>query len=546
MDKRGQMLVAEFGRERAKQANSRTLWQNTGDAMWPYVQVDAEFTPGTQRMREILDMTPTLDMKDMVSGFKQVLMPSGQTFFVIQPEASSVLSDSSHRYLSYLTAAAHEKIQGSNLSLKYDEVLISLITFGPAGVYSEWTKKKGLNYKVPKIGSYVLIEDDSENVVGSIHEYKMSATEAYKKWPETCGVKVKQAAESEDHAYDDFWFLYKVVPNDHINPLMSHKLKKNMPYMAIIANKAEKCIVEEGGFPENPYAFARWMRPEYEKDGRGIGTEMLPQIKILYQMTKDYRDCGNRYNHPPKQGLIDSVEGQVDVRPDAMNWVTQIDAIRSLEDGMKGNFPITEKTLQDQRSIIDRAFYKDAFDPLSDLTGDRRTTIEIQERIRGTLKKLGPPVTRVWHEQLTRVIERSIMLLIRNGEVEAPPAELSGMGFGIEYVGPLALALKSEQAKGFQEWINFLGGVNQAFPEQYVGDNIDFDDALPRIGRTFGVNTEDISSAEERDAKRMKRAEALEKRQQMEAAMAMSKAYKDGSGAAEDGSPAEKLMQEAV
>jgi len=536
-------LIARWEREYGKQANTRSLWQDTANVMWPHAQINTQFTPGTNRMKKIYDTTPMLDMLEMVSEFKQVLMPAGQTFFVIKTEGDIAKSDRVTRYLNMLTAIVHDKLFASNLSLKLDDILISMITFGPGCLFvAPWTKKKGLNYKSAKIGSYVIIEDDFENVIGSIHRFRMSAIDAYTTYKEKAGAQVLKAVGDNKTANEEFWFLYEIMPNTHINPLVSKSNNKNMPYQATVVNEKDLCTVDEEGFPENPYPIARWMRPEYERDGRGIGTEMLPQIDILFQIVKDYTDCGNRWNHPPRQGLVDSVEGQVDARPDAMNWVTQIDAIRSLDTNLNGNFPYTEKSLINQREIIDRAFYKNAFDPLAQLTGDRRTQLEIQERIRGSIKKLGPPVGRYWYELMSPTISRSTLELIRNRQVPPPPPELAGVNFGIEYIGPLALALKSEQASGLMEWENFVEKVNVAFPDSHVGDNIDWDDAIPRIGLTFGVNVEDIASDEERQAKRDARAQKQRAQEELQAAMASSKSYKDATGAPEGGSPAEALM----
>lgn len=536
-------ICKEWGTLRGKQANARSVWQRTGDAMWPYVQIDNEYTAGTDRTKPILDTTPMLDMLDMVSGFKQVLMPAGQTFFVINPSPNKV-SDNAKRYLSYLTDTSHDHLFGSNLMLVIDQVLISLITFGPGGVFTKFIPGKGLVYRAPKIGSYVLIEDEWENVIGSIHEIKMSAGEAY----ETYGNKVGQEcmAKALDPAgqFEDVKFLYKVAKNTQRDPFISPRVGTNMAYRGTIVSQKDKVVVEEGGFMENPYAFARWIRPEYERDGRGIGTEMMPQIKILFAMNKDFNECANRWNHPAQQAKLDGVEGQVDVSPDALNWVTEIGNIQALDGNLNGNFPVTVEALKQQRDIIDRAFFKNAFDPLGELKGDRRTTIEIQERVRGTLKRLGPPTTRIWHELLTKVIERSVLELIRNGVVAPPPEELSGKKFGIEYIGPLAMALKSEQARGLQEWLNFVGAANQQFPDQYISDNVDFDEAIPRIGRTFGVNVDDIATPEERDAKRAARAKALQEQKQMQMAESMGKAYNAGKDAPDAGSPAEQMLEQ--
>jgi len=541
-DKQAKKYIAEYNRLAKNQSNSRSLWQRTGDKMWPYVQIDSQYTIGTDRTKEIQDTTPMLDMLDMVSGFKQVLVPPGQTFFVIKASGQYSQNDRVQRYLSYLTEVAHEKIFASNFMTKIDDVLISMITFGPGCIFTEWKRKKGLNYKTSKIGSYVIIEDDSENVIGSIHKFKLTAEQAYNKYGNKAGDKIIKATKKPETSQEEFWFLYRVMPHENINSQLSRQYNMNMEYKATIVQIKDEHTVEEGGFPENPYAIGRWMRPEYEKDGRGIGTEMLPQINVLFDMTKSFTEVGNKWGNPPRQAKVQGVDGPVRVTPGALNWVTEMDNIKALDSAMNGNYPITEQSLDRQAAIIDRAFFKQAFDPLSDLKGDRRTTLEIQERIRGTLKKLGPPVGRLWLELLTKTLERSVLELIRNRDVEPPPAELSGIGFGIEYVGPLALALKSEQARGFQEWLNFVGQANVAFPEQYVADNIDFDDAIPRMGRTFGVNVEDMATEEERDAKREKRAKDIQEQKAMMAAQVAGKAYKDAAGSPGEGSPAEAVM----
>jgi len=545
-DKKAKEYIAEYNLLAGKQSNSRSLWQRTGDAMWPYVQIDGGYTIGTDRTKEIQDTTPMLDMLDMVSGFLQVLIPSGQTFFEIKVSERYSRDDTIQRYLSYLTEASHEKIFASNFMIKMAKVLISMITFGPGCIFTEWKRKKGgLNYKASNIGSYVVIEDDSENIIGSIHKFKLTAQQAHKLYGDNAGPKISKAVEKPETMQEEFWFLYRVMPRENINPRLSRQFNLNMEYEATIVQIKDEHTVEEGGFPENPYAIGRWMRPEYEKDGRGIGTEMLPQINVLFDMAKNFKESGNRWNNPPRQALINGVEGPVRVAPGSLNWVGAMDNIKALDSSLNGNFPITAESLDRQTAIIDRAFFKQAFDPLADLKGDRRTTLEIQERIRGTLKKLGPPGGRIWGEQLTKALERSVLELIRNRDVEPPPAELAGIGFGIEYVGPLALALKSEQARGFQEWLNFVGQAHAQFPEKHVDDNIDFDDAIPRMGRTFGVNIEDMATVEERDAKREKRAKDLQEQKAMMAAAAASKAYKDASGSPEEGSPAEAVMAEA-
>lgn len=541
-DDRAKEIIAEYGREETKQADSRSVWQSTADAIYPYVQITSEFTPGTQRMRDIPDITPIIAWKKMVAGFKQVLFPAGQTVFAIKVDSRLSNNERVQRYLAYLTEVVHEKLFASNFDIKLTDWLTHLIIFGPAAMYREWTVKKGLNFRTSKIGSYVIFEDESENVIGCIHRFKLTAAQAKSLYGEQSGKSVLKAYEKPESRYNEFWFLFKVMPRE-INPKLPKTYNKNMPYEATVVNIADQVVCQEGGYPDNPYAIARWSRPEFEKDGRGVGTETLPQILYFYSIAKNFQECANKHANPPRQAKSGSVEGKINTFPGAITWVEEIDSIRAMDQNINGNYNVTEDTFDRQANIIRESFYNNAFDPLQELTGDRRTTLEIQERIRGTLKHLGPPVGRIWGEGLTPIISGSIMDLIRNHQVEAPPAELGGVSFNLEYVGPLAMALKSEQARGFQEFVNFVGAASQAFPDEHLEDHIDFNDSIPRIGRTFGVNIEDISTTEEREAKRQNRQQIKQQEQMLVAAQAAGKAFKDASGAAEEGSPASELME---
>jgi len=111
----------------------------------------------------------------------------------------------------------------------------------------------------------------------------------------------------------------------------------------------------------------------------------------------------------------------------------------------------------------------------------------------------------------------------------------------LEFVGPFALELRSQQAKAFREWAGFVGEMEGVFPGAV--DNVDADDAIMRMGRTFGVNTEDMASSEERDAKRQQRADAQQAQMELEMAQVAGQANSGLAKAPEKGSPAEALME---
>jgi hypothetical protein len=527
-------------RELTIQANARNLWQDTSNYMYPYVEITAKYEPGTPRTREIYDLTPMLDAEDMVSGLKQILLPAGQVFFAIKVGNNTKLPDNIQRYISMLTEAAHDSIFNSNFVTEFDEVLRSLIIFGPASIYSEWTPKTGLNYRNLVIGSYQLIENSKKLVDGIVMTASYTPAQAIEEFGNDVGNEVIQASKESKRSNEKFEFIYLILPRT-VNQNLSRRVSDNMPWQQIVVNVKEKKTVYEGGYPQFPYHSARWKRPANEKDGRGIGTEILPQVKVLNRMNRDFNEVGNKYANSAME-VLDSFEGPYRTFPGADNRVREIPSARAVDDSLKGNFNITEKSLDRQVGIIDRAFFKNAFSPLESLTGDRRTTLEIRERIRQTWPKIGPPVGRIWYELMAGLVDRSIQLLIRNGVVERPPAELEGVQYGLEFVGPFALELRSQQSKAFQEWAFIVGDLESKFPG--ATDNVDSDDAILRMGRTLGVNTEDMASEEQRDEKRQARAIKEQQRLELAALQTGGQAYGQTTAAPEEGSPAATVMGE--
>ena len=526
--------------ELSQQDNIRSLWQETGDKLYPYLNITSVTTPGSRRTTEIYDQTPMLDAEDMVSGLKQILIPAGQPIFAIKTGLANKITDVSQRYTSMLTEVSHNEIYKSNFVTEFDEVLRSLIIFGPATIFSEWTVKTGLNYRAYSVGDYQFIENSKRLVDGIIITVYYNPRQAVQEFGrDKVGESILKALEDPKKQNEPFEFIYLVRPRDAVNPTIPQNVNSNMPWESDIIAVKDKIKVSSGGFSEFPYHSARWKRPCNEKHGRGIGTELLPQIKVLDRMKRDFMDVGNKWSDPPRE-VLDTFEGPVRVTPGADNRVREMGSIKALDGGMMGNFPIVKDILQMEQDLIHRAFFRNAFSPLEDLTGDRRTTLEIRERIKQTWHKIGPPVARVWYELLESCFTRSIMLLIRNGVVEPPPEELAGTDFGLEFVGPFALELRSQQAKAFQEWAVFVGEMETVFPGAV--DNVDPDDAIMRMGRTFGVNAEDMSSEEERDQKR--EARRIQQQQQLALQMAQTagQAYGQTTGAPEEGSAAAALM----
>ncbi len=544
-DERAVEVIKEQEREEQDASNFRNLYQEVADHMLPREnQIIGVRTPGEDKSKQILDPTAMLDLQDMVSGLSAAFFPPGELAFGLTVKNREISNmDVVKRYLALATQITHDELFASNFMLQLNETLSSLIGFGTGCLFSEWNL--GLNFKDWDISFYTIKQNSAGLVDTVIIKYPLTARQAVQEFGlDNVGEKISLAFKNPETISKKFDFIHRVGPRMKRNKTLTDSL--NMPLESIYVAVQEQMVIKgidpkgidnEGGFEELPYAVPRWKKSSNEKYGRGQGTVALSVSKELQQMHNDFVECGNKWNNPPREILDIAVEGKVDVRPGADNRVTQMNSIKALDDGVRGNFPITREMLELLQGIIHRIFFKDVFAPLAELTGDRRTTLEIRERVKQAAKKLGAPLYRLQSELLTPNITRNVLLLIRNGVIPQPPAELQGQGFGIEYISELALAMRDQQARAFVQFADLVSALDPIFPG--AKDIVNIDRALPDIGFAFGLKVEHLSTQEEIEKIRRVRAEQLAEQQAKELAQMAVQGYGQTTKAPESGSLAE-------
>ena len=538
-DDKAKQIIKEQEREEQKASNFRNLYQEVADHMLPREnQIIGVRTPGEDKSQQIFDPTAMLDLQDMASGLSALVFPPGELAFGLTVRNREIANmDEVKRYLALATQIAHDELFASNFMLQLNETLSSLIGFGTGNLYSEWNL--GLNFKDWDVSFYTIKQNSAGLVDTVILKYPLTARQAVQEFGDKAGTKILEDFGNPERNSNKYDFIHRVGPRNERNRQFTDSL--NMPVESVFVNVKEELTVDEGGFEEFPFAVPRWKKSSNEVWGRGQGTVALSITKTLQQMYADFIECGNKWNNPPRQSLANAVEGQVDVRPGANNIVTQIDAIKALDQGIRGNFPITKEMLEFVQDIIHRIFFVDVFAPLAHLTGDRRNELEIRERINQAAKKLASPLYRLYSELFTPNITRDVLLLIRNGVIPRPPRILEGLSFGIEYIGYLALAMRDQQTRAFQQFAGLVTELDVVFPG--AKDIINIDRALPDIAFTFGLKVEHLSTEEEITAAREDRRVALEQQQVLEMAKVAGQAYPGTTKAPESGSPAEALMK---
>lgn len=544
MDARAVEVIRDWQREDAECGVVMSLYQQVSDHFLARENsITVKRTPGEDKSLPIIDPTGRIAFQKMCAGLSAVMFPPGQYFCRLETETQADFNSRSIAYLNRFTDTLHTELfkPSCNFILEINETITSWVGFGTSNIYSEWNKNLlGLNFRDWDVANFRFGVDSRGYPDRCWIRWEYTAEQAVQLFGPTVGEKVLAAAKDSRHAQDKFWFVWRIRPRQNRNVRYGDVL--NYRYEKVCVNETERIVVDEGGYKEFPYHLSRWLTTSGEKWGYGQGVYCLSADKELQQQKRALMLCAELINNPPRQTL-ESFEGTPKVYPGANNRVMEMDSIKALDRDLAGNFPITKDTLEMTKTDIRNIFFDRVFAPLDELTGDRRTRLEIAERIKSGYQQLILPVTRFYNECLTPLIERCVMLLLRNYRMPPPPPELKG--FKVQYLGRLALALKEQHADALQRYVEFSSLMEAVIPN-FTADTINTDRAGRNMATIFGVNEDDLNTPEERDAIRQKRQQEQDQMKMLMAAQAASKAIKDTSVAPQEGSPAQQLLQGAA
>lgn len=538
VEQKAQDIVNLYGIAESDAVNFRNLYQDVADLIYPRENdITTKVFPGEERNRNIIDDTGVMAKDEMATGLSVNLFPPGQPFYNI------VMSDRDlndipevKRTLGIITEISHEKRNASNFRLESDETLKSISAFGTGNLFSEYRPGVGLNYKDYDVSQYLIMENSLRRIDTVLLKFQFTAIQAEQEFDKV-NERVLEALQDPKTQSKKFTYICVCRPRKKRNRNLIDPL--NMKFEMICVSVDETVVVDERGFHEFPFMVSRWSKSSGEVWGRGQGVSSLPSIKHLQDIKASFLECGNKHNNPPLE-VLDTFEGDVDVRPGARNDVQEIGTIAAIGRNALGNHPITKDILEFEQELVRKRFFNDVFVQFMNLKGDRRNELELRQRLTEGLQRLGPPVGRLQEEWLKAQVERDVFLLLRNGELPPLPPDIRGRAFKIEFVGRLAMELKSQRSQGWLRWAGIGAELSPTFPS--IKDNISIDTGYRRLGESFGVAIEDINSVDEVDAIREARAERLEKEKQLEIAAQAAQAYPGATKAPEPGSAAELLM----
>nr|DAF54003.1 MAG TPA: head to tail connecting protein [Siphoviridae sp. ctFgp7] len=453
-------IKRRFEALRAERQNWSNLWQDVSEFVLPR---KADFivkqTPGKVRTKKIFDTTATNSAELLAGAVHGMLTNSAVPWFRLR-FADKRLNEKAEnkRFLDDAGDAILQEINRPDAAFvtNIHEVYLDLAVLGTAALYVGWNDEKDcLDFRSIFLNEIYIDEDERGNVDTVFRVYKADVRLLSKQF----GAENLPDELKNDLSAERFDRKYRIIHAIYPNARYSGGLKTmgiNYPWRSVYLLEEKECVLQEGGYEELPILVVRWTKSSSETYGRSPAISALPDIKMLQTMMRDTLEAAAKANNPPyfvhdENSILPQV-----VLPGQFIYVD--DEPKAMEVGrmLPYNDVITEAT----RQRIRTAFYNDALQ----LTGGARmTATEVLQRTEEKRRLMAPVLGRLEQELLGPMIARVFRLLYARGVIRLPegatPDNFPGMR--VEYVSPMAVAQKQEQAQSVLMAVQTAGAVSQ-------------------------------------------------------------------------------------
>ena len=167
--------------------------------------------------------------------------------------------------------------------------------------YSDWTVWDGLNYRDYAIGTYQCLENAGGVIDTIILTCPMTARQIRQQFGARAGPSIDRALSNKDTVNEEFNIIHCVRPRRDRDPDRIDSL--NMAFESLYVQEKDRIVVEESGFDEFPFAVPRYDVVYREVYGRGRGVILLPAVRRLNRIAKDYLEMSNKWVNPPREVL---------------------------------------------------------------------------------------------------------------------------------------------------------------------------------------------------------------------------------------------------
>jgi hypothetical protein len=483
--------------------------------------------PGDKMTEKVFDATANLALDRFAAAMESMLTPRTQRWHKLRPIDPELAENPEvQAWMDQVTQILFSVRYSpkSNFASQANEVYVSLGAFGTGGMFIDDDPGKGIRYRSVHL-SEMFIAENHQGVIDTVfRKFPMTARQAAQKFgTDNLSESIKAALEkSPDRRFD---FIHAVQPNT--DKKAGRKDYRGMDYYSCYVSIDGKNILAEGGYRAFPYAVGRYTTSPKEVYGRSPAMTVLPDIKMLNEMSKTVIRAAHKIVDPPLLLQEDGALQAFNLAPGSLNFGGVNDQGQQVVHPLQTNarVDIGLEMMDQRRQIINDAFLVTLFQILVDAPQMTATEAMLRAQEKGAL--LAPTMGRQQSEFLGPMIERELDILAKVGVLPPMPQALIDAGgmVDVEYVSPLNKAQRAEEGVAILRTLESVTPLAQIDPS--VMTVFDPEAIARELADINGVPAKVIRSKEAIQAMKDQQAEAQQAQALLEAAPVVSSSMKN-------------------
>jgi hypothetical protein len=524
--------VADIIREHEQMVSERGVWEEHWREIAERVLPRQDWfqasnkTPGEKRTEKVFDATAGLALERFAAAMESMLTPRTMRWHKLKVRNPAISDNKAiQAYLDEVTNILFQVRYNpkANFASQVHENYMSLGAFGTGAIFIDDVIGTGIRYRSIHLSEVYFCENYA-GIIDKVHrKFEMTARQAAQRWGvDRLPEKVRAALEKQPET--KFEFIHCVKPNDDMMP--GRRDYRGMPYVSYYISTDGKSIISEGGFRTMPYAVSRYVTAPKEIYGRSPAMTVLPEIKMINEMSKTVIRAAHKIVDPPLLLQEDGVLQAFNARPGALNFGGVNERgeqmVQPLQTGARVD--IGMEMMEQRRKVINDAFLITLFQILVESPNMTATEAMLRAQEKGAL--LAPTMGRQQSEMLGPMIERELDILATAGVLPPMPDELAEMGgdVEIEYVSPLNRAQRAEEGVAILRTLESVTPLAQIDPSVMMIFNPEM--IARELSEINGVPAKVLRSREEIEQMKMEQAQMAEAQQLLQAAPVVANSAK--------------------
>ncbi len=512
-------LFKRFDRLRKDRSVWEAHWEEIAERVLPRsAEFTGERTPGDKRTQKLYDATAVLALERFASAVEGLLTPRGARWHSLRASNPYINQDDDVRLWFDQVEEIVFQVRyhpQANFASQMHEGYMSLGAFGTGGLFVDEDPVRGMRYRNIHLADLFLAQDERGTIDTVFRRFEVTARQALRMFADG-DISTDLRKEANDKPDARVKLLHVVMPRSDRDPERGDRL--NAAWFSGYFEVKTKHLIIEGGFNENPYILSRYVTGPRETYGRSPAMSVLPEIKMINEMSKTVIRAGQKIVDPPLLIADDGVVFPVNTTPGGTTFARldgrQQAPVQPLHTGARVD--IGFEMMEQRRKQINDAFLVTLFQILVETP--TMTATEVLQRAQEKGALLAPTMGRQQSETLGPLINRELNILAKQGALPPMPellVEAQG-DYEVEYVSPLSRAMKAEEGVSILRTLEMVQPI--AAMDQSVMDNFDFDEITRALADTNGAPQKILRRGEEIEEMRQQRQQAQMVQSAMDAA----------------------------